>query len=64
MLASTAAAIRVWARDSDKAAFADVEGPRHQVTIERSATVREAVAGADIICTVTKAARPHSSASS
>jgi ornithine cyclodeaminase len=51
--------IRVWARDSDKAAaFAKAEGARHQVTIERSATVREAVAGADIICTVTKAREP------
>jgi ornithine cyclodeaminase/alanine dehydrogenase-like protein (mu-crystallin family) len=51
--------IRVWARDTDKAAaFANVEGARHQVTIERSATVREAVAGADIICTVTKAREP------
>jgi ornithine cyclodeaminase/alanine dehydrogenase-like protein (mu-crystallin family) len=51
--------IRVWARDSDKAAaFADAEGARHQITIERSATVREAVAGADIICTVTKAREP------
>jgi len=51
--------IRVWARDGDKAAaFANAEGARHQVTIERSATVREAVAGADIICTVTKAREP------
>ncbi len=51
--------IRVWARDSDKAAaFANAEGARHQVTIERSATVPEAVAGADIICTVTKAREP------
>src|SRR3984957_7122786 len=51
--------IRVWARDSDKAAaFADAEGARHRITIERSATVREAVAGADIICTVTKAREP------
>jgi ornithine cyclodeaminase len=51
--------IRVWARDSDKAAaFANAEGTRHQVTIERSATVHEAVAGADIICTVTKAREP------
>ncbi len=51
--------IRVWARDGDKAAaFADIEGARHQVAIERSATVREAVAGADIICTVTKAREP------
>ncbi len=51
--------IRVWARDGDKAAaFANAEGARHQVTIERSATVPEAVAGADIICTVTKAREP------
>jgi ornithine cyclodeaminase/alanine dehydrogenase-like protein (mu-crystallin family) len=51
--------IRVWARDSDKAAaFANVDGARHRVTIERSGTVREAVAGADIICTVTKAREP------
>jgi ornithine cyclodeaminase/alanine dehydrogenase-like protein (mu-crystallin family) len=51
--------IRVWARDSDKAAaFADAEGARHRITIGRSATVREAVAGADIICTVTKAREP------
>src|SRR5713226_5365802 len=51
--------IRVWARDSDKAtAFANAEGARHQVTVERSATVPEAVAGADIICTVTKAREP------
>ena len=51
--------IRIWARDRDKAAaFADVEGARHRVTIERSDTVREAVAGADIICTVTKAREP------
>ena len=51
--------IRVWARDSDKAAaFANAEGARHQVTIETSATVPEAVAGADIICTVTKAREP------
>jgi ornithine cyclodeaminase len=51
--------IRVWARDRDKAAtFAKMEGARHRITIETSATVREAVAGADIICTVTKARDP------
>jgi ornithine cyclodeaminase len=51
--------IRVWARDRDKAAdFARVEGARHRITIETSASVREAVAGADIICTLTKAREP------
>jgi len=51
--------IRVWARDSYKAAaFAKAEGARHQISIETSATAREAVAGADIICTVTKAREP------
>jgi ornithine cyclodeaminase len=51
--------VRVWARDPDKAAeFAASEGVRHRITIETSATVREAVTGADIICTVTKAREP------
>jgi ornithine cyclodeaminase/alanine dehydrogenase-like protein (mu-crystallin family) len=51
--------IRVWARDRDKArAFAETEGARHHVTIETAATVSEAVAGADLICTTTKAREP------
>jgi ornithine cyclodeaminase/alanine dehydrogenase-like protein (mu-crystallin family) len=51
--------IRVWARDRDKAAdFARTEGAKHRISIEASATVHEAVAGADIICTVTKAREP------
>jgi ornithine cyclodeaminase/alanine dehydrogenase-like protein (mu-crystallin family) len=51
--------IRVWARDAGKAAaFARVEGARHGITIETSATVPQAVAGADIICTLTKAREP------
>lgn len=51
--------IRVWARDRDKARkFAEVEGVRHRVSIETSATVREGVAGADIVCTTTKAREP------
>src|SRR5450631_3356845 len=45
--------VRVWARDGGKAAaFADIEGAKHRITIETSPTVPEAVAGADIICTV------------
>jgi ornithine cyclodeaminase/alanine dehydrogenase-like protein (mu-crystallin family) len=51
--------IRVWARDASKAAaFARVEGARHRITIETSPTVPEAVLGADIICTLTKAREP------
>ena len=51
--------VRVWARDRGKAgAFAATEGARHGVTIETTASVREAVDGADIICTLTKAREP------
>jgi ornithine cyclodeaminase/alanine dehydrogenase-like protein (mu-crystallin family) len=51
--------IRVWARDPEKAkAFAETEGTRHRISIETTATVRDAVAGADIICTTTKAREP------
>ena len=51
--------IRIWARDRDKARqFADSEGKRHCVAIETCATIREAVAGADLICTTTKAREP------
>jgi ornithine cyclodeaminase len=51
--------IRVWARDGEKAAaFAKAEGAKHRISIEASATVPQAVAGADIICTLTKAREP------
>jgi ornithine cyclodeaminase len=51
--------IRVWARDAGKAAeFARIEGARHGIRIETSASVPEAVAAADIICTLTKAREP------
>jgi ornithine cyclodeaminase/alanine dehydrogenase-like protein (mu-crystallin family) len=51
--------VRVWARDRGKAAqFARAEGARHQITIEPSASVKDAVDGADIICTVSKAREP------
>jgi ornithine cyclodeaminase/alanine dehydrogenase-like protein (mu-crystallin family) len=51
--------VRVWARDRAKAAeFARAEGARHQLTIEPSASVKDAVDGADIICTVSKAREP------
>jgi ornithine cyclodeaminase len=51
--------IRVWARDRGKAeVFAETEGSRHGVAIETAAAVLEAVEGADIICTLTKAREP------
>jgi ornithine cyclodeaminase/alanine dehydrogenase-like protein (mu-crystallin family) len=51
--------IRVWARDRDKGRlFAEAQGARHRIAIEASATVREAIAGADIICAMTKAREP------
>jgi ornithine cyclodeaminase/alanine dehydrogenase-like protein (mu-crystallin family) len=51
--------IRVWGRDRDKARlFAQAQGARHRIAIETSPTVREAIAGADIICTTTKAREP------
>jgi ornithine cyclodeaminase len=51
--------VRVWARKRDKAAaFAKSESAKHKVTIEVAETPREAVTGADLICTVTKAREP------
>jgi ornithine cyclodeaminase/alanine dehydrogenase-like protein (mu-crystallin family) len=51
--------IRVWARDRAKAeVFAGTEGARHGVAIETAGSVPEAVVGADIICTLTKAREP------
>ena len=51
--------IRVWARDRAKAeVFAGTQGARHGVAIETAGSVPEAVAGADIICTLTKAREP------
>jgi ornithine cyclodeaminase/alanine dehydrogenase-like protein (mu-crystallin family) len=51
--------IRVWARDPGKAhSFAAAEGAKHGVAIESSATVRDAVRDADIICTLTKSREP------
>jgi ornithine cyclodeaminase/alanine dehydrogenase-like protein (mu-crystallin family) len=51
--------IRVWARNPEKArAFARSESAKHGIEIETAPSVREAVAGADIVCTVTKARDP------
>jgi ornithine cyclodeaminase len=51
--------VRVWSRSADHAqAFAARHGTRAGVGVEAVSTVREAVAGADIICTVTAAREP------
>jgi ornithine cyclodeaminase len=49
--------VRVWSRSRDNARrFADVVGPRFSVEV--MATAREAVAGADLVCTTTAAKEP------
>lgn len=51
--------VRVWARDPMKAeAFARQQSQRHGLAIETAPTVQAAVAGADLVCTVTKAREP------
>jgi ornithine cyclodeaminase len=51
--------VRIWARDAGKAAaFARAESEKHDIRVDVAPTPRDAVAGADIICTVTKAREP------
>ncbi len=51
--------VRVASKDLDRAkAFAARESGRHGIAVEPVASVREAVAGADIICTVTSSREP------
>ena len=51
--------VRVWSRHPESARrFADEESARHGIPIETAATAREAVEGADLICTVTSAREP------
>jgi ornithine cyclodeaminase len=51
--------VRVWSRHLEKArTFASEESARHGLAVEPVATVREAVDGADLICTVTAAVEP------
>jgi ornithine cyclodeaminase len=51
--------VRVWSRTLAHAeAFAAAQGKRHGLSIEVMASVAAAVAGADLICTVTGAAEP------
>jgi ornithine cyclodeaminase len=51
--------VRVWSRDPEKARrFAAEESARHGLLVEPMATARQAVEGADILCTVTAAVEP------
>jgi len=51
--------VRAWSRSSANArAFAASESARHGIQVEPAASAREAVDGADLICTVTSACDP------
>lgn len=51
--------VRVWARDPAKAqVFAQQQSARHGIAIETAPSVQSAVAGAELVCTVTKAREP------
>ena len=51
--------VRVWSRNHDAARrFADAASKRHGCQVEPMATARDAVSGADIICTTTAAIEP------
>ncbi len=51
--------VRVWSRNLDHAlAFAAAQTERHGLTVESAPTARDAVLGADLVCTVTGAAEP------
>jgi ornithine cyclodeaminase len=59
LLARTLKRVRVASVSFDRAKrFADGQGRRHGIAIEPTRTVREAVEGADIVCTVTSAREP------
>jgi ornithine cyclodeaminase len=51
--------VRVWSRSADHArAFARRESDRHGIEIEPAASAREAVEGADLVCTTTSSREP------
>lgn len=51
--------VRVWSRHPESARrFAAEESARHGLPVEAAATAREAVEGADLVCTVTSAREP------
>ncbi len=59
MLVRDVKEVRVWSMNYDRAVqFAQHGSTRHDIRIEARSTAREAVDGADIICTVTAATEP------
>lgn len=51
--------VRVWSRTPEHArAFVEKEAGKHDLSLEVTATAREAVAGADVVATVTGASEP------
>jgi alanine dehydrogenase len=59
LIARKLSRVRVWSRNAEHAkAFAEKEGKRHNITIEVVGSVKEAVTGADLICTTTAAPEP------
>jgi ornithine cyclodeaminase len=58
-IASNLASVRVWSQHFDHARkFADQASAAHSIRVTAVDTVKEAVAGVDIICTVTSATEP------
>ncbi|MEO7457825.1 MAG: ornithine cyclodeaminase family protein, partial [Gemmatimonadaceae bacterium] len=59
LLARPIGRVRVWSRTPANArAFAERASRRHGVDVERASSAREAVDGADIVCTVTSSREP------
>jgi ornithine cyclodeaminase/alanine dehydrogenase-like protein (mu-crystallin family) len=59
LLARPIRRVRVWSRNPDHARqFAERESRRHGIAIEPLPTAQAAVAGADLICTITAAPQP------
>jgi ornithine cyclodeaminase len=59
LLACPIRRVRVWSRDpAHTHSFAEREAGRHNVNIEPMATAKDAVTGADLICTTTSAKEP------
>lgn len=51
--------VRVWSRNADHARrFAETAARRHELPIAVTGTAREAIAGADLVCTLTGATAP------
>jgi len=51
--------VRVWSRHAEHAqSFAERESRRHGISVEASATARQAVEGAGIVCTTTSSTEP------